>query len=57
MKRTSLQILFLFLLLIPSQVVGQQQATVQPVALEQALQIAPEEGKKILVDVFASWCP
>ncbi|NBC05243.1 MAG: thioredoxin fold domain-containing protein, partial [Bacteroidetes bacterium] len=25
--------------------------------LQQALELAPQEGKKILVDVFANWCP
>ena len=28
-----------------------------PVTLEQALTLAPETGKKILVDVYATWCP
>jgi thioredoxin-related protein len=30
---------------------------VEPVSLEQALKIAPDEDRKILVDVYAAWCP
>lgn len=33
------------------------QAETEPVSLEKALQLAPENGKKILVDVYAAWCP
>ncbi|WP_069132412.1 thioredoxin family protein [Rhodohalobacter halophilus] len=29
----------------------------EPITLEEALKIAPETGKKILIDVFAEWCP
>jgi len=29
----------------------------EPVELEEALKLASETGKKILVDVFAEWCP
>lgn len=28
-----------------------------PVPLEQALKLASENGKKILIDVYAEWCP
>jgi thioredoxin-related protein len=34
-----------------------QNSTVQPVSLEQALQMAPQQDKKILIDVYAAWCP
>lgn len=30
---------------------------IEPVSLQQALERANPEGKKILVDVYASWCP
>lgn len=29
----------------------------EPISLEEALKTAPEEGKKILIDVYAEWCP
>jgi thioredoxin-related protein len=29
----------------------------KPITLEEALKMAPESGKKILVDVYAEWCP
>ena len=31
--------------------------SVEPISLEKALKLAPTEGKKILVDVYATWCP
>jgi len=34
-----------------------QNSTAEPTTLEQALKLAPETGKKILVDVYATWCP
>lgn len=34
-----------------------QEQVVEPVSLQKALELAPKEGKKILVDVFATWCP
>lgn len=47
-----------FLLLIPLKISAQDPApSVQPVSLQQALERAPKEEKKILVDVYASWCP
>lgn len=30
---------------------------VEPVSLEEALEQAAREGKKILIDVYAEWCP
>ncbi|TVP97781.1 MAG: DUF255 domain-containing protein [Balneolaceae bacterium] len=39
------------------QVLFAQNSTVQPVSLEQALRMAPQQDKKILVDVYAAWCP
>ncbi len=29
----------------------------EPISLEEALKLAPESDKKILVDVYAEWCP
>lgn len=58
MKQISLYIASIILLLFPSLVLAQDFAqSVQPIPLERALERAPEEGKKILVDVFAAWCP
>jgi thioredoxin-related protein len=34
-----------------------QNSTVQPVSLEQALRMATQQDKKILIDVYAAWCP
>jgi thioredoxin-related protein len=34
-----------------------QQTENEPITLEEALRIAPDTGKKILVDVYAEWCP
>jgi len=39
------------------QVLFAQNSTVQPVSLEQALRMAPQQDKKILIDVYAAWCP
>jgi thioredoxin-related protein len=36
---------------------SQDSASAEPVTLKQALNLAPETGKKILVDVYATWCP
>lgn len=58
MKRISLYITVIILLSVPSFILAQDSGeTVQPIPLERALKLAPEEGKKILVDVFATWCP
>lgn len=34
-----------------------QETGIAPISLEEALRLAPEKGKKILVDVYAAWCP
>lgn len=36
---------------------AQSSVDAEPISLEQALKLAPETGKKILVDVYATWCP
>lgn len=56
MKQFSKYISFALLLLLPV-VASAQAQKVEPIPLQQALEQAPEEGKKILVDVFAEWCP
>jgi len=48
--------LLAFLVITCNSATGQQTGTV-PVSLEEALKLAPESGKKILVDVYAEWCP
>jgi thioredoxin-related protein len=48
--------LLAFLVLTCNSATGQQTET-EPVSLEEALKLAPETGKKILVDVYAEWCP
>lgn len=45
--------LFLCCLLIPGELYGQ----VEPISLKEALERAEAEDKKVLVDVYASWCP
>lgn len=56
MKKCSKYISIVLLMLLPV-VVSAQDQLVEPVPLEKALELAPKEGKKILVDVFATWCP
>lgn len=34
-----------------------QEVQAEPISIEEALQRASEEEKKILLDVYASWCP
>lgn len=34
-----------------------QSSEINPISLEEALKRAPQEDKKILIDVYASWCP
>lgn len=34
-----------------------QSAETSPVSLQEALELAAEEEKKILIDVYAEWCP
>lgn len=57
MKNVLFPIIFVSLLLVPAASTAQDNQAVQPMSLEQALKLAPEDGKKILVDVFATWCP
>lgn len=56
MKQFSKYICFALLMLLPV-VTSAQTQTAEPISLQQALELAPKEGKKILVDVFATWCP
>ena len=56
MKLLSKHISIIFLVLLPALSFSQNQQA-EPISLQRALELAPEEGKKILVDVFASWCP
>ncbi|MDZ7719956.1 MAG: thioredoxin family protein [Balneolaceae bacterium] len=56
MKQLTTYISFILLLLLPV-VTSAQSETIEPISLQQALDQAPKEGKKILVDVFATWCP
>jgi len=52
---TILPIAFLF---FPLQSVAQNvEVNPEPISLEEALKIAPESDKKILIDVYAEWCP
>jgi thioredoxin-related protein len=45
------------MMLVANQANAQESSGAEPVTLEQALKLAPETGKKILVDVYATWCP
>lgn len=45
------------MILVAFQANAQQSSGAEPITLEQALKLAPETGKKILVDVYAAWCP
>jgi len=52
---TFLSIAFLF---FPLQSVAQVvEGNPEPISLEEALKLAPESDKKILIDVYAEWCP
>ncbi len=44
-------------LIFYTQAFAQNSTSAEPISLEQALKLAPETGKKILVDVYATWCP
>lgn len=55
-KSRSVIILFALALLSPVYL-SAQSAEINPVSLEEALKRAPQEDKKILIDVYASWCP
>lgn len=56
MKMLSKYLPVVLLLLLPTIAISQNQ-TAEPISLQKALELAPQEGKKILVDVFARWCP
>lgn len=47
---------FIFLILGVASGFAQDEKT-EPVSLEEALNLSSETGKKILVDVYAAWCP
>lgn len=47
----------ILILLIVSNVLLAQEVQTEPISLEEALERAPAENKKILLDVYASWCP
>lgn len=59
MKKLQLLILMsvIVTVLFNQQVLGQQGVGSDETSLEEALKRAPETGKKILVDVYATWCP
>ena len=56
MKQTFKYVTVAVFILMPVFASAQSQ-TVEPIPLQEALKLAPAEGKKILVDVFATWCP
>lgn len=56
MKLLSKNISIILLVLLPALAFSQNQAA-EPISLQRALELAPQENKKILVDVFATWCP
>ncbi|MEX0822961.1 MAG: thioredoxin fold domain-containing protein [Balneolaceae bacterium] len=47
----------LFLILFLYQPVSSQALNAEPVSMREALERANSENKKILVDVYAEWCP
>lgn len=58
MKQISIYITLLILLAFPAVISAQESdPPAEPISLEQALKLAPGEEKKILVDVYATWCP
>lgn len=56
MKLLSKYIFIILLVLLPAFAFSQN-LTAEPISLQRALELAPQEDKKILVDVFATWCP
>jgi len=51
-------ILWIALLALPRLSLAQEvEGIPAPISLEDALKLAPESDKKILVDVYAEWCP
>lgn len=55
-KSRSIIVLLIFIFLSPAYLVAQN-VEINPVSLEEALIRASQENKKILIDVYASWCP
>ncbi len=49
--------IFLFTVNLLASIVSAQSSNTEPVSLEEALAMAPELDKKILIDVYAAWCP
>lgn len=49
-------VLITFVLLTPADLFAQQER-IKPISLDEALTRASQENKKILIDVYASWCP
>jgi len=56
MFRNFINTVILLILFVPVAIFAQAENT-EPVSLERALELASEEDKKILVDVYAAWCP
>lgn len=55
---TASTFLLIAIFFFPSQTLAQNaDVTPEPISLEEALKLAPESDKKILVDVYAEWCP
>lgn len=54
--RRTMTILFAIALISPVYLMAQG-SEINPISLEEALKRAPQEDKKILIDVYASWCP
>lgn len=49
-------VLITFVLLTPADLFAQEER-IKPISLDEALTRASQENKKILIDVYASWCP
>ncbi len=57
MKTLQTTLFSLFLLLLTAGTLYSQDGEIEPVTLQEALTLAAETEKKILVDVYAAWCP
>lgn len=55
MKRMLKRLFPLLLALLA--VVGAEAQSLQPTELDRAIEIASQSGKKVLIDVYADWCP
>lgn len=49
-------VLITFVFLTPADLFAQEER-IKPISLDEALTRASQENKKILIDVYASWCP